>query len=280
MGIAKGRVEPCEPVPAPDGSGPFGLPNSGGGTSDYIPKGDKALGQAAIAETLHQTATVAEASDAPVEAPPASGQFLYTKTNVAQLQGWLPKGHGKGSKKNPRYFVPITDPSARYALVSTLKEVWTAPDGKTRVRETLGRIEFLSDSDQRSWEDAGSPPPWAFDPSEHDVHRDGSGRLVKEFASRVLAGSQGLFPRVPALRSAHRARSPALGRRTPPRWGLPGRSLPGSLAQRRCSGRKALGNPQRTDCKPGAACRYLQCSRCNTGYWVRARCGRCRGAFR
>ena len=30
------------------------------------------------------------------------------------------------------------------ALVPTLKEVWTAPDGKTRERETLGRVDFLS----------------------------------------------------------------------------------------------------------------------------------------
>ncbi len=193
MGIAKGPVEPCDPVPAPDGSGPFGLPNSGGGTSDYVPKGDEALRQTAIAETLRQTATAAEASEASVEAPPAPGQFLYTKTMVAQLQGWLPKGHGKGSKANPRYFVPISDPSARYALVPTLKEVWTAPDGKTRVRETLGRVEFLSDDDQRRWEDAGSPPPWAFDPSEHDVHRDSSGRLVKEFASRSWRGRKVFF---------------------------------------------------------------------------------------
>jgi hypothetical protein len=193
MGIAKGPVEPCEPVPAPDGSGPFGLSNNGGGTSDYVPKGDGALRQSAIAETLRHTATVAEASDASVEAPPATGQFLYTKTNVAQLQGWLPKGHGKGSKTNPRYFVPINDPSARYALVSTLKEVWTAPDGKTRVRETLGRVEFLSDEDQRRWEDAGSPPPWAFDPSEHDVRRESSGRLVKEFASRSWRGRKAFF---------------------------------------------------------------------------------------
>lgn len=193
MGIAKGPVEPCEPVPAPDGSAPFGLPQSAGSGADYVPRGDESLRQTAIAETLRQTATVAEASDTPVEAPPGPGQFLYTKTMVAQLQGWLPKGHGKGSKTNPRYFVPISDPSARYALVPALKEVWTAPDGKTRVRETLGRVEFLSDDDQRRWEDAGSPPPWAFDPSEHDVRRDSSGRLVKEFASRSWRGRKLFF---------------------------------------------------------------------------------------
>jgi hypothetical protein len=188
MGIAKGPVEPCEPVPAPDGSAPFGLPKSVGSGADYVPRGDEALRQTDIAATLRRAAIVAAASGTPVEAPPASGQFLYTKTNVAQLQGWLPKGHGKGEKTNPRYFVPISDPTARYALVSTLKEVWTAPDGKTRVRETLGRVKFLSDDDQGRWEAAGSPPPWAFDPGEHDVRRDSSGRLVKEFASQSWRG--------------------------------------------------------------------------------------------
>jgi hypothetical protein len=84
--------------------------------------------------------------------------------------------------------VPINDPSARYALVPTVKEVWTAPDGKTHVRETLGRVNFLSDANQGLWEDAGSPPPWAFDPSEHDVGRDGSGRLVKDFAAKTFRG--------------------------------------------------------------------------------------------
>ena len=59
--------------------------------------------------------------------------------------------------------------SAMPALVPTLKEVWTAPDGTTRERETLGRVDFLSSADQRRWEEAGSPPPFAYDPDEHDV---------------------------------------------------------------------------------------------------------------
>jgi len=202
MGIAEGPVEPCRPVPAlPSGSGPFGLPPGIGGGAGYVPRGDGALSQAAIAKTLRQTATVAEASGAPAEAPPAPGQFLYTKTKVAQLQGWLPKGHGKGAKTNPRYFVPISDPSARYALVPTLKEVWTASDGKTRVRETLGRINFFSGADQRRWKDAGSPPPWAFDPSEHHIRRDISGRPMKEFASQSRRGPR-VFSHVSQLAKA------------------------------------------------------------------------------
>jgi hypothetical protein len=187
MGVAEGPVEPCKQVPAlPSGFGAFGFSEAGG--SDYIPRGDEALPQAAIAADLRQAAGSAAASETQVEAPPGPGQFLYTKTNVVQLQGWLPKGHAKGSKAHPRYFVPINDPSARYALVPVLKEVWTAPSGKTHVRETLGRVNFLSSADQRLWEDAGSPPPWAFDPSEHDVSRDSSGRRLKEFASNSFRG--------------------------------------------------------------------------------------------
>jgi hypothetical protein len=187
MGVAEGPVEPCKLVPAlPSGFGAFG--SSEGGGPGYGPRGDEALPQAAIAADLRQTASAAEASDTPVEAPPAPGQFLYTETKLLQLQGWLPKGHGKGSKTHPRYFVPINDPSARYALVPVLKEVWTAPDGKTHVRETLGRVNFLSGTDQRLWEDAGSPPPWAFDPSEHDVSRDSSGSRLKDFAAKSFRG--------------------------------------------------------------------------------------------
>ncbi len=187
MAVAEGPVEPCKLVPAlPSGFGAFGSTEGGGPA--YVPHGDKALPQAAIAADLHQAADSAEASDTSVEAPPAPGQFLYTKTEVSQLEGWLPKGHGKGSKSHPRYFVPINDPSARYALVPALKEVWTAPDGKTRVRETLGRVNFLSSANQRPWEDAGSPPPWAFDPDEHEVGRDSSGRPVKDFAANSFRG--------------------------------------------------------------------------------------------
>lgn len=187
MAVAEGPVEPCKAVPAPpSGFGAFGLSEEGG--PGYTPRGDPALPQAAIAADLRRAADSAGASDTQVEAPPSPGQFLYTKTMVTQLQGWLPKGHGTGSKTHPRYFVSVNDPSARYALVPVLKEVWTAPDGKTRVRETLGRVDFLSSVNQGRWEDAGSPPPWEFDPSEHDVSRDSSGRRLKEYAAKAFRG--------------------------------------------------------------------------------------------
>lgn len=160
--VLEGPVQPCQPVPAPAHSiGSIELSGGGG-------------------------------SDAPVAAAlPAPGQFLYAKTMVVQLQGWEPDGPGAGPRAKPRRFTtnllgPESD--ALPALVPTTKEVWTAPSGRTRVRETLGRVEFLAADDQRRWEDAGSPPPFAYDPSEHAVNRDGSGRLVKEFASRSFRG--------------------------------------------------------------------------------------------
>lgn len=187
MGVAEGPVEPCKPVPAPpSGFGAFGLGEEGG--PGYAPRGDQALPQAAIAADLRRAGNAADTSDTRVEAPPGPGQLLYAKTKVVQLEGWLPKGHGKGSRTHPRYFVPINDPSARYALVPVMKEVWTAPDGTTRVRETLGRVDFFSSANQSHWEGAGSPPPWAFDPGEHQVRRDSSGRRFKEFAAKAFRG--------------------------------------------------------------------------------------------
>jgi hypothetical protein len=183
VGVAEGTVEPCDPVPAPPGPGTnaFALTQEGG--PGYTPQGDGSLPAAAAVAALHQAAAAAESSGTELAAP-GPGKFLYEKTKVIQLEGWLPKGDGKGPKDHPRYFVPINDPKARYALVPRTKQVWTAPSGKTHVAETLGRIKFLSSADQRTWEGAGSPPPWAFDPTEHPIARDASGRLEKAY-SRV-----------------------------------------------------------------------------------------------
>jgi len=188
LGVAEGPVEPCEPVPAPPsgaGGGAFGLGPEGG--PSFSPQGDSTLSQSDIVGDLHRAALAAEAAGPQLETPGA-GQFLYTGTKIVQLEAWLPKGDAKGSKTEPRYFVPLNDPRGRYALVPATKQVWTAPDGKTHVRETLGKVKFLSSADQQGWEAAGSPPPWAFDPSDHHVSRDGSGNLQKEFASESFRG--------------------------------------------------------------------------------------------
>jgi hypothetical protein len=178
----------------------------GGGGADYAPSGDQSLPQAAIVADLRQAAIAAEASDTQVNAPPGPGQFLYTKTKVVQLQGWLPEGsetRPAGPKTNPRYFTAnmAGNPGVRNALVPTLKEVWMAPDGTTRERETLGRVDFFSGADQRLWEETGSPPPFAYDPDEHDVRRDSSGRLEKEFASQSWRGHR-VFSHVSQLSKA------------------------------------------------------------------------------
>ncbi|HWM54643.1 MAG TPA: hypothetical protein VNO20_04570 [Solirubrobacterales bacterium] len=190
LGVAEGRVEPCDPVPAlPSGSGgPFGL-TPGGGPA-YAPRGDEALSHATVAAELRRVAAIAGASDSQVEAPPGPGQFLYTKTKEVHLEAWDPDGPASGSRTQPRYFTDrqLGEGNAMPALVPTLKQVWMAPDGKTRERETLDQVEFLSAGDQLRWEEAGSPPPWAYDPREHDVGRDRSGRLVKDFASKAFRG--------------------------------------------------------------------------------------------
>jgi hypothetical protein len=190
--VVEGPVEPCKPVPEPASSiGAIWLPQGGGGGAALAPSGDEA----------RRSAIVAEASDTPAEAPPAPGQFLYTKTKVVELQGWEPDGPGTGPKTKPRRFTAnLLGPEANAlpVLVSTVKEVWTAPDGRKRVREALGRVAFLSSADQRRWEDAGSPPPFVYDPTEHDVRRDSSGRFVKEYPSHYWRGRH-VFSNVPKL---------------------------------------------------------------------------------
>jgi hypothetical protein len=106
-----------------------------------------------------------------------------------RLEAWDPDNPA-GFRTKPRYFTDrqLGEGNAMPALVPISKQVWTAPDGKTRGRETLRRITFLAADDQLRWEEAGSPPPWAFEPSEHDVVRDRSGRPVKDFASRAFRG--------------------------------------------------------------------------------------------
>jgi hypothetical protein len=172
--VVEGPLEPCDPVPAPASSiGAISAPQDAGSRTD----------------------------PAQAEAPPAPGQFLYAKTRVVQLQGWEPDGPGAGSRAEPRHFTAnLLGPEANAlpALVHTAKEVWTAPDGATRVREALDRVEFLAGADQERWEEAGSPPPFAYDPGEHAVRRDGSGRLVKEYESRSWRG-RNVFSNLPKL---------------------------------------------------------------------------------
>lgn len=168
--VVEGPVEPCDPVAAPASS----------------------IGAIRIPEGTEGS---------PTEAPPGPGQVLHTEMKVVQLQGWEPGGRGAGTKAKPRHFTTNLlgpEASALPAFVRTAKEVWTAPDGRTRVRETLDGVDFLSSAAQQRWEAAGSPPPFAYDPSEHDVRRDDSGHLSKEFESRSWQGRH-VFSNLPKL---------------------------------------------------------------------------------
>lgn len=142
--------------------------------------------ESAAAEALRQTASVAAGDGSPGLVPPTAGQFLYTRTKVVQLEGWMPHGYS-GSKSEPRVFTPHVGDPYPQALVPAVVEKWTAPDGTIRQRETLGDVHFFKAADQRRWEAAGSPPPWSFDPSWQDATRNRSGHLVKEFTTRKWA---------------------------------------------------------------------------------------------
>jgi hypothetical protein len=172
--VVEGPVPACEPVPEAAGTiGAIQLP--AGAEEDAAAT---AAGEAAI---------------------PAAGQFLYTKTETVQLQTWEPNGPGTGPKDHPRHFTSrVALPGGHRALVPVTKEVWTAPDGTTRVRETLGTIEFLKPSDQKLWEEAGSPPPYEFDPAEHHIKQDAAGDPLKEFSAKNWRGKHA-FAVVPKL---------------------------------------------------------------------------------
>lgn len=169
--VAEGPVPPCKPVSAPAGSvGSIPVPED------------------ASAKLLDLT-------------PPGPGQFLYSKTKVIQLQGWDADGPGAGTKTDPRYFTANLlgpESNALPALVSTLKEVWMDRDGRTREKEALDKVEFLSPAEQERWKEAGSPPPFAYDPAEHRVSRDSAGRPLKQYASRSWRGSHE-FANLPKL---------------------------------------------------------------------------------
>jgi hypothetical protein len=172
--VVEGPVPACEPVP--EAAGTIGAIQLPAGAEE-----DEAATAAAAAAT------------------PAAGQFLYAKTEMVQLQSWEPNGPGTGPKDHPRHFTSrVSLPGGRRALVPSTKEVWTAPDGKTRVRETLGKVEFLKPSDQKLWEEAGSPPPYEYDPAEHHITEDAAGNPMKEFASLDWRGKHA-FAVVPKL---------------------------------------------------------------------------------
>jgi hypothetical protein len=172
--VVEGAVPACDPVPEAAGS----------------------IGAIAVAQDGEAGSSAAAAA-----AVPGPGEALYTKTVVTQAQTWEPDGPGTGPKAHPRHFTsrgPVAGGDAMEAMVSTTKEVWTAPDGTTRVRETRGPIKFLSPADQQRWEEAGSPPPFEWDPAEHNIKQDGAGNPFKEYSAHDWRGRHA-FSIVPKL---------------------------------------------------------------------------------
>jgi hypothetical protein len=172
--VVQGPVPACEQVPEAAGSiGAIKLPADS--------QGDEGASAAAAA------------------AVPAAGQFLFERTIVVQLLNWEPKGPGTGPRDHPRHFTSRVPAGGGHpALVPTTKEVWTAPDGTTQVRETLGEIKFLTPADQKLWQAAGSPPPYEYDPAEHHIGHDAYGNPTKEFTSEDWRGKHA-FAIVPKL---------------------------------------------------------------------------------
>lgn len=136
--------------------------------------GSSSTAPPAAAAVLHQTAAVAAASNKPAPVP-GPGQFLYTKTKVAELQGWLPGGpadQGLASKQR----------GAFNAVLPILNEDWVGPDGSGRSRETVGTPRFTQPGERARWKKEGSRLPQRFDPQgqrELAAELSGGGPVLK-----------------------------------------------------------------------------------------------------
>jgi hypothetical protein len=89
--------------------------------------------ESAAAQVLRHEAAVA--AEQPAGPTPKPGQYVYTKSEGANL-------------------VIAEDWSA---LQSSIREIWIGPDGSGRIVETLGEPRFLSVEDRAAWRAAGSP---------------------------------------------------------------------------------------------------------------------------
>jgi hypothetical protein len=93
----------------------------------------------AAASALRHVAKVA--ANQPKIAPPAPGQYVYTKSEQTQYVTDVP-GHGL---TNFLYGVP------------EIRQAWIGIDGSGRLEQTLGNITFPSPADRAAWVAAGSP---------------------------------------------------------------------------------------------------------------------------
>jgi hypothetical protein len=133
--------------------------------------------ESAAGKVLRETAGVA--AENPPATLPGPGQFLFTKTQSVELQGWLP---GRATSFGGQYY----GDGAFEALVPTTRELWWSPVGRERSREVQGQPQFFSEAERNRWEQAGSPLAAPFDPSSQDRGLGGSEVEVREARRGVV----------------------------------------------------------------------------------------------
>lgn len=123
----------------------------------------------AAAETLNNLGAVAAVQLVPQQPADLTGAvntYRYMRSEGAHLV--MVQGvQGKGDR-------------AVVALVPRNRELWVAPDGSGRIRETVGKPVFLGERDRADWEAAGSPS------LDYAINQDfGPGGLLYEDFARL-----------------------------------------------------------------------------------------------
>jgi hypothetical protein len=102
-----------------------------------LPAGESGGPSPAAAAVLHRAARAA--AKQPATAPPAPGQFVYTKSEG------LNENTAVGDHKVINFFQTQT------------REIWIGPDGSGRLRESDGPPRFATSADRAAWVAAGKP---------------------------------------------------------------------------------------------------------------------------
>jgi hypothetical protein len=105
--------------------------------SIVLPSGDTGGASPAAAGVLRQAARTA--AKAPATAPPAPGQFVYTKS--------------QSQNEN----TAVVDNQAINFFQPQTREIWIGPDGSGRLRVSNGRPRFATSADRANWVAEGKP---------------------------------------------------------------------------------------------------------------------------
>jgi hypothetical protein len=105
--------------------------------SVVLPAGETGGPDAAAAAALLHAARAA--ASRPTIAPPAPGQFVYTKS--------------EGQAEN----TAVLDQRAINFFQSVTREIWIGPDGSGRIRQMEGSPRFVTRADRVAWIAAGKP---------------------------------------------------------------------------------------------------------------------------